>query len=83
MIEKGLVKGGSLDNAVIIKGDEVVNPGGLRFPDEMARHKILDLIGDLSLVPPFSAHVIAVRSGHGSNNAFAKQLLNQIKMENS
>lgn len=83
MIEKGLVKGGSLDNAVIIKDDEVVNQGGLRFPDEMARHKILDLIGDLSLVPPFTAHVIAARSGHGSNNAFAKQLSKQIKMENS
>ncbi|MBS0603752.1 MAG: UDP-3-O-[3-hydroxymyristoyl] N-acetylglucosamine deacetylase [Verrucomicrobia bacterium] len=83
MIEKGLVKGGSLDNAVIIKGDEVINPGGLRFPDEMARHKVLDLIGDLSLVPPFLAHVVAVRSGHASNNAFAKQLLNHIKMENS
>ncbi len=82
MIEKGLVKGGSLDNAVIIKGDEVVNPEGLRFPDEMARHKVLDLIGDLSLVPPFLAHVVAVRSGHASNNAFAKQLLNHIKMEN-
>ncbi len=83
MIEKGLVKGGSLDNAVIIKGDEVVNPGGLRYADEMVRHKVLDLIGDLSLVPPFLAHVIAVRSGHASNNAFAKQLFKQIKMENS
>jgi UDP-3-O-[3-hydroxymyristoyl] N-acetylglucosamine deacetylase len=83
MIEKGLVKGGSLDNAVIIKGDEVVNPGGLHYPDEMVRHKVLDLIGDLSLVPPFMAHVIAIRSGHASNNAFAKQLFNHIKMENS
>ncbi len=83
MIEKGLVKGGSLDNAVIIKGDEVVNPGGLHYPDEMARHKVLDLIGDLSLVPPFLAHVVAVCSGHASNNAFAKLLLKHIKMENS
>ena len=83
MIEKGLVKGGSLDNAVIIKKDAVVNPDGLRYPDEMVRHKVLDLIGDLSLVPPFLAHVIAVRSGHASNNAFAKELFNHIKMENS
>lgn len=82
MIDKGLVKGGSLDNAIIIKGGNIINPEGLRFPDEMARHKILDLIGDLSLVPPFLAHVIAVRSGHSSNNAFAKELLNHIKMEN-
>lgn len=83
MIKKGLVKGGSLDNAIIIKDDAVVNPDGLRFPEEMARHKVLDLIGDLALVPPFLAHVIAVRSGHASNNAFAKQLLNHIKVENS
>ena len=83
MIEKGLFKGGSLDNAVVIKEDEVVNPEGLRFADEMVRHKVLDLIGDLSLVPPFLAHVIAVRSGHPSNNAFAKQILNHITLENS
>jgi UDP-3-O-[3-hydroxymyristoyl] N-acetylglucosamine deacetylase len=83
MIQRGLVKGGSLDNAVIIKDDEVVNPEGLRFPDEMVRHKVLDLFGDLSLVPPFKAHVFAVRSGHTSNNAFAKQILNHMKLENA
>lgn len=84
MIEKGLVKGGSLENAVIIKENAVVNPEGLRFSDEMVRHKVLDLIGDLSLVPvPFLAHIIAIRSGHASNNAFAKELFNHIKMENS
>lgn len=82
MIEKGVFKGGSLANAVIIKDDAIVNPEGLRFSDEMVRHKILDLIGDLSLVPAFLAHVIAVRSSHASNNAFAKVLLNHIKMEN-
>ena len=83
MIEKGLIKGGDLGNAVIIKGDAIVNPDGLRYVDEMVRHKTLDLIGDLSLVPSFLAHVVAVRSGHSSNNAFAKELLNHIKMENS
>jgi UDP-3-O-[3-hydroxymyristoyl] N-acetylglucosamine deacetylase len=84
MIEKGLVKGGSLENAVIIKENRVINPEGLRFTDEMVRHKVLDLIGDLSLVPvPFLAHIIAIRSGHASNNAFAKELFNHIKMENS
>ena len=83
MIEKGLLKGGSLENAVIIKGDTVVNPDGLRFNDEMGRHKVLDLIGDLSLVPvPFLAHIIAVRSGHTSNVAFAKELYNHLIMEN-
>lgn len=84
MIEKGLVKGGSLENAVLIRENKVANPEGLRFSDEMVRHKVLDLIGDLSLVPvPFVAHVIAIRSGHTSNNAFAKELFNHIKMENS
>ena len=82
MIEKGLVKGGSLTNAVIIKENKVLNAEGLRFPDEMVRHKILDLIGDLSLVPvSFVAHIIAIRSGHSSNNAFANQLFHEIKME--
>jgi UDP-3-O-[3-hydroxymyristoyl] N-acetylglucosamine deacetylase len=81
LIEKGLIKG-SLENGVIIKDDQVLNPEGLRFPDEMARHKILDMIGDLSLIGiPFTAHIIAIRSGHASNNAFAKQLFNHIQME--
>lgn len=78
MIEKGLVRGGSLDCAVLIKDGVVMNPEGLRFSDEMARHKVLDLIGDL---PPLRAHVIAICSGHTSNNAFAKHLLNFIKAE--
>ncbi|NGX58908.1 MAG: UDP-3-O-acyl-N-acetylglucosamine deacetylase [Chlamydiae bacterium] len=80
-IENGLIKGGGLDNAVIIKNDIVINPDGIRFSDEMVRHKILDLIGDLSLIPDFSAHIIAIRSGHASNVAFARELYNQIKME--
>jgi UDP-3-O-[3-hydroxymyristoyl] N-acetylglucosamine deacetylase len=81
-IEKGLMKGGSLENAVLIKGGVILNPEGLRFPDEMVRHKILDLIGDLSLVGfSFLAHVIAIRSGHFSNTSFAKEIYNQIMME--
>jgi len=79
MIDKGLLKGGSLKSAVVVKGGQIANPEGLRYSDEMVRHKILDLIGDLSLLPPFLAHVIAVRSGHSSNNAFAKVLLNHMK----
>ncbi len=82
MIEKGLVKGGSLDRAVLIKEGRVANPGGLRCSNEMARHKVLDLIGDLALLPPFLAHILAVCSGHTSNNAFAKHFLNTVKVEN-
>jgi len=81
-IEQGLIKGGDMNNAIIIKEDKVLNPEGLRFSDEMVRHKILDLVGDFSLIPfAFKAHIIAIRSGHASNIAFAGELYNQIKME--
>lgn len=82
LIEKGLIKGGGLENALVIKGGEILNPEGARFPDEMVRHKVLDLIGDLSLVgAPLCAHIIAVRSGHSSNVAFAKTLAKSCKLE--
>lgn len=82
LMDKGLIKGGSLDNAVVIKDDVILSKGGLFFPDEMARHKVLDLIGDLSLIGfDFHAHVIALRSGHPSNFAFAKRLLKHITTE--
>lgn len=84
MIEKGFLRGGSLDSALVIKNDEVMNPGGLRLPGEMVRHKILDMIGDLYLMGfPFLAHIIAVRSGHHANNAFANELLKEFKKEES
>lgn len=80
LIEKGSIKGGNLENAVLIKNDAVLNPDGVRYPDEMARHKILDLIGDLSLVgQSVLAHVIAIRSGHFSNTSLARELVNYIK----
>ncbi len=83
LMDKGLIKGGSLDNAVVIKDDIIFSKGGLFFPDEMARHKILDLVGDLSLIGfDFHAHIIAIRSGHTSNFAFARCLLNHITTEN-
>ncbi len=82
LMDKGLIKGGSLDNAVVIKDDVVLSKGGLFFPDEMARHKILDLIGDLALIGfDFHAHIIAIRAGHASNFAFAQRLLTHITME--
>lgn len=74
-IEKGIIKGGGLENALLIKGDQIMNPEGARFPDEMVRHKIMDLIGDLSLLgAPILGHIISVRSGHSSNIAFAKTI---------
>lgn len=83
LMDRGLIKGGSLSNAVIIKGDAIFSKEGLFFPDEMVRHKVLDMIGDLSLVGfDFWAHIIAIRSGHASNFAFSQKLLNHITMEN-
>lgn len=82
LIEAGLAQGGNLENAVVIKGDEVLNEGGLRFPNEMVRHKVLDLIGDLSLVgSEFLAHVIAIRTSHQANVAFARELYNHLMGE--
>lgn len=75
-VEKGIIKGGGLDNAIVIKENKIMNPEGLRFPDELVRHKVLDLIGDLSFVGArIKAHVIAICSGHSTNIAFAKHLL--------
>ncbi|CRX37840.1 UDP-3-O-acyl-N-acetylglucosamine deacetylase [Estrella lausannensis] len=80
LMDRGLIKGGSLDNAVMIKGDAIFSKGGLFFPDEMVRHKILDLIGDLTLVGyPINAHIIAIRSGHAANVALAKKLIGSLR----
>ena len=62
----GLARGGSLDNAVVVSGNKVLNENGLRFTDEFARHKALDVVGDLYLAGgPILGHCIAVRPGHG------------------
>ncbi len=79
LMDHGLIKGGSLSNAVIIKDDVILSKGGLHFQDEMVRHKILDVIGDLSLIGvDFQAHIIAIRSGHAANCAFAKKIYEQV-----
>jgi UDP-3-O-[3-hydroxymyristoyl] N-acetylglucosamine deacetylase len=76
LIENKIIKGGSLENGVIIKDDEILNPEGLRFTDEMVRHKVLDLIGDLTLIGvAFTAHIVSIRSGHASNTALARELV--------
>jgi UDP-3-O-[3-hydroxymyristoyl] N-acetylglucosamine deacetylase/3-hydroxyacyl-[acyl-carrier-protein] dehydratase len=71
----GLIKGGTLKNALVFTRDGVMNEESLRFPDECVRHKILDLIGDLSLLgAPLRGHVHAVRSGHAANVRFVRML---------
>ena len=65
----GLARGGSLANAIVVDGADVVNPEGLRFPDEFVRHKLLDVVGDLALAgAPLIGRVEATRSGHRINN---------------
>jgi len=64
----GLSKGGSLENAVIVDGDKILNPEGLRFVDEFVRHKALDLLGDLYLGGPILGRVTTIKGGHGLNH---------------
>lgn len=79
LMERGLIKGGSLENAVVFKDDTAISKEGLRFSDEPVRHKIMDLIGDLSLIGKnFLAHVIAIGSGHSSNVALGKKMANML-----
>jgi UDP-3-O-[3-hydroxymyristoyl] N-acetylglucosamine deacetylase len=72
----GLARGGSLDNAIALTPDGMLNSEPLRFPDEFVRHKILDIIGDLALLGmPIIGHVRAVRSGHGLHTRLLSTLL--------
>ena len=76
MQAKGLALGGSLKNAVVLTEDKIINKEGLRFPDEFVKHKILDAIGDLSLLGmPIIGHFVAYKSGHKLNNLLLKELL--------
>jgi len=75
MRKAGLGLGGSLDNAVVIEGDHVLNEGGLRFQDEFIRHKILDAVGDLYLAGgQIMGHYHGIRGGHAMNNAVLQVL---------
>ena len=75
---QGLIKGGSLQSAVVIGEKGIENKEPLRYPDEFVRHKILDLLGDLSLLGmPIKGHVISLKSGHETNVAFVRKLAAQ------
>jgi UDP-3-O-[3-hydroxymyristoyl] N-acetylglucosamine deacetylase / 3-hydroxyacyl-[acyl-carrier-protein] dehydratase len=75
LMEKNLIKGGSLENAIVVRGESVLSKEPLRFPDEFVRHKILDIIGDLALFGrALRGHVVAVRPGHGINTDLARAL---------
>ncbi|TAK98060.1 MAG: bifunctional UDP-3-O-[3-hydroxymyristoyl] N-acetylglucosamine deacetylase/3-hydroxyacyl-ACP dehydratase [Verrucomicrobia bacterium] len=80
LFKNGLIKGGSLENAVVIRDDAVLTAEPLRYPDEFVRHKMLDILGDLSLVGrPIHGHVIAVKPSHGGNCELARQILSQMQ----
>jgi UDP-3-O-[3-hydroxymyristoyl] N-acetylglucosamine deacetylase len=87
--QAGLIRGGSLDNAIVLTEDGLLNNEGLRFIDEFARHKILDIIGDLALIGrPIIGQVIAKRSGHALHSQLVSHLLRNpnswklVEMEN-
>ena len=74
--KNGLAKGGSLENAVVLHNNQVINEEGLRFEDEPVRHKVLDLIGDLYLLGyPLVAEVYSFKGGHRLNAMFVKTLV--------
>jgi UDP-3-O-[3-hydroxymyristoyl] N-acetylglucosamine deacetylase len=76
MRNMGLIRGASLESAVCFNGKGVLNPDGLRFPDECCRHKALDLIGDLALIGrPLLGHVIAERAGHAMHVALVSRIM--------
>ncbi|PJA61069.1 MAG: UDP-3-O-[3-hydroxymyristoyl] N-acetylglucosamine deacetylase, partial [Rhodobacterales bacterium CG_4_9_14_3_um_filter_71_31] len=71
----GLALGGSLDNAVVVDGARVLNPGGLRRPDEFVRHKMLDAVGDLALAgAPIIGRYVGVKAGHALTNTLLRAL---------
>lgn len=84
LLKLGKIKGGSLDSAIVIKGDKIVSKEPLRFKDEFVRHKMLDIVGDITLVGmPIKAHIVGVRPGHALNaelsKVLRKKLLEKIK----
>ena len=84
LLKLGKIKGGSLDSAIVIKGDKIVSKEPLRFKDEFVRHKILDIVGDIVLAGmPIKAHIVGVRPGHALNaelsRAFRKKILEKNK----
>ena len=76
LIKNGLIRGGSLENAIVIREDAVLTTEPMRYREEFVRHKILDIIGDLSLVGvPLRCHIVAIKPGHDANCELAKLIL--------
>lgn len=80
LLKLGKIRGGSLDCAVVIKGDKIMSKEPLRFKDEFVRHKILDIVGDISLLGmPLKAHIVATRPGHAINAELTKVLFERLQ----
>ncbi len=80
LIRNGLIKGGSLENAIVIRDDAVLTTEPLRYPEEFVRHKILDIVGDLALAGrPIRGHVIAVKPSHHANAELTRALVAQMR----
>lgn len=80
LLKIGKIQGGSLDSAIVIKGDKILSKEPLRFKEEFARHKILDIVGDILLLgKPLKAHIIAVRPGHALNAELCRAILQSLK----
>ena len=79
LMDKGLIRGGSLENAIVARGESVLSKEPLRFPDEFVRHKILDIVGDLALTGRrLRGHIIAVKPGHGPNAELSRAIVKRF-----
>ncbi|HEX7652906.1 MAG TPA: bifunctional UDP-3-O-[3-hydroxymyristoyl] N-acetylglucosamine deacetylase/3-hydroxyacyl-ACP dehydratase, partial [Verrucomicrobiae bacterium] len=79
LFKNGLIKGGSLESAIVIRDDAVLTTEPLRYPEEFVRHKMIDIVGDLTLLgKPLKAHVVAVRPSHAANCELAKKIQEQL-----
>jgi len=80
LINNGLIRGGSLENAVVIRDDAVLTTEPLRYPEEFVRHKMLDIVGDLSLLGrPLRGHLIAVKPSHAANCELVRRIITQMR----
>ena len=80
LFKNGLIRGGSLENAIVIRDDAVLTNEPLRYPEEFVRHKMLDILGDLALVGrPLLGHIIAIRPSHAANVELARAIQAQIR----
>ncbi len=80
LLKLGKIRGGSLDSAILIRGDKIISKEPLRFKDEFVRHKMLDIIGDVLLLGlPLKAHIVATRPGHAINAELTKVLFAKLE----